>query len=333
VAEDLGTVVDLHHHWLPPELIDTVEQHVPEPYYVKRDEQGVIRIYNHQHIQVQTYEPDAYTSVGARLELLDAAGIDIAYLSPSCFPSWIRLDTARLINDVAADLNREYGDRLRPMVHVPPWGEPGILEEMERGARLGLHGVAIACSYKGLYPDEDVYLPFLKMAAELNLPVFVHAAGAPVHDEDMARLGLSRTLGRSLDHCLVTVRMLYSGVLAGIPNLRMVMPHLGGAFFINVKRFFHSPTDLIQEMREVPYEKLLDRMLFDTAPSFWYGPEEIECAVKNLGAHRIALGSDYPAGWDSSVLPKAVEHIRNLPFPAEDKRKIAGENALAFFAD
>ena len=41
---------------------------------------------------------------------------------------------------------------------------------------------------------------------------------------------MSETLGRVIDHTLVAVRMLCSGILAGLPELKIVFNHLGGTF-------------------------------------------------------------------------------------------------------
>lgn len=329
MAGELGTVVDVHHHWLPREIIDTLEQHVPEDHRVVRQGE-VARVYDRAGSQVFVVSP-IYYDVKQQLADMDAGGIDVALLSGSCYPSWITLRAARLINDAAADLMREHGARLKPMIHVPPFGEDGILEEMERAAKLGLTGVCICTNFGGLYPDEDAYLPFLKKAAELDSVVFVHAAGAPVHSEDLARYDLARTLGRSLDHCLVAVRMLFSGRLAGIPNLRMVMPHLGGSFYAQTRRFFDSPATVMSEAPKGPYRELLDQLLFDTAPSIWHGPEHVDFAVKQLGVSHVALGSDYPVGSDPTWLAKAVESVRALSYPDAEKRRLAGGNTIDFY--
>jgi predicted TIM-barrel fold metal-dependent hydrolase len=325
-------VVDAHHHWMPRALVERLEEYVPESYRVQRLDSGLCRIYQPDGVQVMTIEPEHYCEPGVQLRDMDAAGIDLALLSSSCFPSWMTLRAARLMNDASADLQRHYPDRFVPMAHVPPFGEAGALEELERAGReLGLRGVCITTNFQGRYPDEAEYHPILRKAAELDMPVYVHAAGAPPDTRSLAQYDLARTLGRSLDHCLVTVRLIYSGLLADVPGLRMVMPHLGGAFFVNMKRFFHSPRALINEAPEVPYQRLMDSLLFDTGPSFWYGPTEIACAVENLGVQRVALGSDYPASWDPSVLADAVAHVRALPLDAADKARVAGGNALAFY--
>ena len=327
--DELGPVIDVHHHWLPREIVDALEQWLPEGLRVERTER-IARVYDPRGSEVFAVTP-LYYDVAQQLADMDVAGVDVALLSGSCYPSWITLPAARLINDAAADLAREHGGRLKPMIHVPPFGEAGILEEMERAAKLGLTGVCIATNFRNRYPDEEVYLPFLQKAVDLDLVVFVHAAGAPVHSEDLARYDLARTLGRSLDHCLVVTRMLYSGVLAGIPGLRMVMPHLGGSFYAHTRRFFESPPQVMTEAPRGGLEGLLDRLLFDTGPSFWHGPEEIDFAVRSLGLRRVALGSDYPVGADPKVLSDAVAHVRALPYPNPDKRRLAGENARDFY--
>jgi predicted TIM-barrel fold metal-dependent hydrolase len=75
----------------------------------------------------------------------------------------------------------------------------------------------------------------------------------------------------------------------------------------------------------------MEQLLFDTAPSFWYGPTDIACAVANLGVERVALGSDYPAFWEPSVMADAVAHVKALPIGEADRARVAGGNALAFY--
>jgi aminocarboxymuconate-semialdehyde decarboxylase len=326
-----GPVVDVHHHWLPRELVDHIEDYVPETYRVVRADGEPIRIYDPEGVQEMAVEPERYCTAALQLADMDAAGVDVALLSASCFPTWMTLRAARLMNDASADLQRTHADRFVPMAHVPPFGADGILEELERAAKLGLRGVCITTNFHKRYPDEEEYRPFLRKAAELDLPVYVHAAGSPVDRGSLLKYDLNRTLGRSMDHCLVAIRLIYSGVLEELPGLRLVMPHLGGAFFVNVKRFFHSPLALINEQPRVHYERLLDQLLFDTAPSFWYGPTEIACAIANLGVQRVALGSDYPASWEPTVMLDAVAHVRALALAPADRARVAGGNTVAFY--
>lgn len=332
IATDNGLVVDVHNHWMPQELLDTIEATLPADYRAVRTNDGRINIIDSFDITAQTIDIEGYGDTTKRLVNMDIAGIDVVMLSAGCYPSWMTMKAARMYNDAGADLMRKHGGRLRPMIHVPPFGEDGILEEIERAAELGLPGVGIATNFRGRYPDEDEYMPLLRKAAELNLPVFIHAAGQPVHSEDLRKYNLTRSLGRSLDHCLVAVRMLHSGILAGLPDLKIVINHLGGSFFATSKRYLDVVPD--RPMPPGGYRRLLDQMLFDTAPAFWWGPAEIECAVRSLGAERIVLGSDYPAHpmrADPRVLQTAIANVRGAHLTPDEERLILGGNAQRFY--
>jgi len=321
-------MIDVHHHWLPRELVDDLESYLPEGYSVRRDPQTK-HILDPSGLRVQSVFLEEFPDLERRLELMDEAGIRLALLSPGCYPNWITMKAARLMNDASADVARRLGDRLKPMVNVPPFGEPGILEEMERGAKMGLTGVAMTANFRGLYPDEEAYLPFLRKAAELDLPVFMHAAGAPVHYVDLIKHNLATPMGRSIDLCLAPLKLLYSGVFDSIPDLKLVVAHLGGFTFLNLKRFFsgraregHGGYTLEQARRA------MQRMLFDTAPAGWYGPAEIRFAIDALGVERVALGSDYPHG----ELRQAANHVRSLAISEADQLQVAEGNAKRFYA-
>jgi predicted TIM-barrel fold metal-dependent hydrolase len=332
MPNERARVIDVHNHWMPAELLANVERCLPQEYRCERGDDGRIKIIDGYGMNAQTIDSVAYGDVTMRLANMDTAGIDIVLLTAGCYPSWITLEAARIFNDAGADLMRKHGGRLRPMAHVPPFGEDGIIDELVRAAKLGLPGVGITTNYHGKYPDEAEYLPFFRKAAELGMPVFIHAAGGPVHAEDLHRYNLTRSLGRALDHTLVVVRMLYSGVLADIPDLRLVFNHLGGTFFATAKRYLDVPPDMA-----VPpggFRKLLERTLFDTAPAFWWSPTEIACAVGALGAERVVLGTDYPAHpmrGDPAVLLAALDNIRKAGLRPEEQRLIEGGNAERFY--
>lgn len=330
MARDL--VIDVHNHWMPQELLDTLEKHLPDDYTATRDNEGRCNIKDRFGSTAQTIDTIAYGDVTKRLQNMDIAGIDVVLLSAGCYPTWMTMTAARIFNDAGADLMRRHGGRLRPMIHIPAWGEPGIVEEIERAAKLGLCGVGITTNFRGKYPDEDEYMPLFKKAADLGLPVFIHAAGGPVHTDDLRKYNLTRNLGRALDHTLVAVKMLYSGILAGLPNLKIVSNHLGGTFFSTTRRYLEVHPDA--QLPEGGLHKLLEQMLFDTAPAFWWSTIEIECAVRSLGAERVCLGSDYPAHpmrADPAVLIRAMANVNDAEFTPEEKRLILGENARAFY--
>ncbi len=332
VGELGGRVIDVHHHWLPIELVDRIERYLPVGYVAERRANGVVSIADADGLEGLTIHPDRWCRPDVQLADMDAAGVDVALLSAACYPSWITLGAARLLNDAGADLQRAHPTRFVAMAHVPPFGEPGGLAELERAGReLGLRGVCITTNFRGRYPDADEYRPLLRKAADLDMPVFVHAAGAAVENRSLRPHNLYRNLGRSFDHCLVTARILLSGVLDELPGLRMVMPHLGGGFFLHVDRVLAGPGAEGADPARGAKRRGLEQLLFDTAPGFVWGPTEIGWAATRLGTERLTLGSDYPVGGSPQTLVDAVASVRALGLSAEARGRIAGGNAAAFY--
>lgn len=321
-------VVDVHHHWYPPALVADIESFLPPGYSGTRGAAGGVRVFDSAG-RLQVAISEGHTDAATHIRAMDAAGVDLAVLSAGRWPSWITLPAARLLNDAGAELQIAYPGRFLPLAHVPPFGEEGGLEELERCARdLGLRGVCIASHYRDQAPDSAAFRPFLCRAAALGMPVFIHPATSPIERAPIFEPGgYGGTFGRSTDLCLLTARLLFGGVMEAIPDLRLIIAHLGGSFVFNLRRLLPVGSWPPPE----PFQRLLDRVLFDTGPSLWYGPEEIACAAGILGARVLALGSDFPMNDVPTVLTRAIDHVRALPCSPEEKDGIAGANALDFF--
>lgn len=328
----LPPIVDSHHHFLPRAVVDDLAAFLPEGFSVKRDG-ARLHVYegDARHL---TIDPTYLCDIEQQVRDMDAAGIQTAVLSAAVFQEWMSMDAARIFNRELAELAQRYRGRFIGLAHVPPFGEAGALEELERAVReYGLRGVCITTSFRRKYPDEADYYPFYAKVAELGVPIFVHAAGCPLDMPSLERYALGSTLGRGVDHALVTARLLYSGVMETFPNVRFLMGHLGGAFYGMVKRLVvEAPSRPSNAIPQRDYRAQLRRMWFDTAPSFWQGPPEVAHAIATLGIDRICFGSDYPAGPGKTVMTDAVEIITALHLDDAALRKICFTNASELFS-
>lgn len=327
----LPPIIDAHHHYMPRAIVDDLQRFLPSGFTVKPEGKR-IHVYEGT-VRHLTVDPSFICSIEQQIEDMDAAGIRTSILSAAVFQEWMSLDAARIFNRELGEIQRKYGDRFIGLAHIPPFGEDGALDELERAIRQdGLHGVCITTSFRGKYPDEPEYWPFYTKVNALGIPVFVHAAGCPLDMPGLERYALGSTLGRGLDHALVTVRVLYSGIIETFPNVRFLMGHLGGAFYGMVKRLLGEA--VARPSNAVPqrdYAAHLRRIWFDTAPSFWQGPPEIAHAIATLGIDRICFGSDYPAGPTKTVLAEAVANINGLALDGESLQKICFGNASELF--
>lgn len=326
-------VIDAHHHYIPGEILDGIERYLPDGMTVVRDAL-MVRVLQDGSPVLRVLR-DAYASAEFHLRDMDAAGVQTAVLSASVFQEWMSLPASRIFNRDLAELQQRHGDRFVGLAHVPPFGEDGALDELERAIKeYGLKGVCITTSFRGKYPDEPEYWPFYRKCDELGIPIFVHAAGCPVCAPILHRYELETTLGRPLDHALVTTRVLYGGVLEEFRNIRFLMGHLGGMFYAVTRRLIPDPNSA-RQLPAVPprdYAEQLRRIWFDTAPSFFQSPATIRCAIEVLGLDRIVFGTDYPAGSKSeAVMPEGVDHIDRLGVDAAARRRLLSDNAREFF--
>lgn len=126
-------------------------------------------------------------------------------------------------------------------------------------------------------------------------------------------------------------RLIYSGVLAEHPGLRLVFAHLGGALPMTATRLFFEPFGWLTG-RELPYRELLRRVFVDTAPGIWQSPAEIGFACQVLGTTQVMLGSDYPISNDpAGILKLAAEHVRALALGETDRALVGDGNARRCF--
>lgn len=323
-------VIDAHHHFIPRAIIDDLESFVPPGFSVTRYP-GHVHIHEGpvSHVTISLSE---WTDPERQLRDMDDAGVDVAILSASVFQQWMTLDAARVFNRELGLLQRRYPNRFVGLAHVPPFGVDGALKELRRAVELdGLHGLCITTSFRGKYPDEREYWPLYECANALGLGIFIHASGCPLDIASLDRYGLSATLGRSVDHTLVTARMLYGGVLETFPNVHFLMGHLGGMFYGMLKRLLiDAPSRAVNDIPPRDYFEQLRRIWFDTAPTAWQSSAEVRHAIETLGMDRICFGTDYPAA-GSMLMSDGFENFRPLLLATEVQARIYEHNVRECF--
>src|ERR671929_1474324 len=126
-------VVDFHSHFTPAALM---------PRAGGVEYRDGVPVYTHN---------DRLTDVARRLELMDAAGIDVAFLSSAAgFDA--PLERCRAVNDALAELTLQAGGRLLGLAHAPALGEAAVAEVERACGELGFRGVATVATNGGRPP-------------------------------------------------------------------------------------------------------------------------------------------------------------------------------------
>jgi predicted TIM-barrel fold metal-dependent hydrolase len=91
------------------------------------------------------------------------------------------LEECRLINGDLARVQTKYSGRFVGLAQAPVLEGKEALAEIERSIRiLGLKGVTITSQIKGVSLDSPELYGFYEKVCELDVPVFVHPALAPI---------------------------------------------------------------------------------------------------------------------------------------------------------
>jgi aminocarboxymuconate-semialdehyde decarboxylase len=235
------------------------------------------------------------TNVDARLEALDAVGIDQQVVSPSPvhYCPWaepaLAERIARTANEGIVAHCSERPDRLHGLGYAPLQVAERVLEDAV--GDLGLHGVEISTFSPGIELSSPQLEGFWARAAELDAIVFIHPWGCTL-DERLRGSYMTNLVGQPVEHTVALSHIILSGVLDRHPGLRILAAHGGGYLPFHPARMDHGwrvRAD-ITTPEELP-SSYLRRIYFD---SVVYEPGLLATLVERVGAERVLMGTDFP---------------------------------------
>jgi predicted TIM-barrel fold metal-dependent hydrolase len=324
-------VVDVHHHYMPAVLFDRLAAQAGGKRIVTKE------------ISL-TLHPSR-KDLEAHIKTMDEAGVTVSILTDQV--QVMGADVAKALNDGIAEVERRHPKRIRGAVHLPIHEPEAAKRELERGIHeLGLRAVALLACHLDIQLDNPIMNPLFEIIQKHQLPIVIHPQSKPTGSE--ITYNLDRCVFRPLETTQAIVRVVNS-VLPRFPELRFVMPHLGGAASSlkgRMMAFFESEdADIPAEMRGYlktqseqkrfrlveRFEKLFQALYFDSAGTGAWHPA-MAAALNITTADRIMFGSDYPLECKSAAnLIESLEMIRQAPCSAENKTAMLGKTAAALF--
>src|SRR5262245_50904800 len=208
--------IDVHAHYFPQEFVDCVAR-VVDPAITRTTARA----------------PGQGLDLDERLALMDSAGIDMQVLSASAAQPYApnrgdAVEAARLGNDIYADVCKRYPGRFAAFGAVPLPHVDAAIAEVERCLdTLGFKGITTGCSVAGRQLDDAAFEP---LWAELDRRAparFLHPLGMGFGAE-LQGYGLDWLIGALLEDTIAALRLVLSGVTTRYPNIKVIVPHLGG---------------------------------------------------------------------------------------------------------
>ncbi len=284
----------------------------------------------------------------ARLEVMDAEGIDVALLYPTIGICWEgHTQDAALAHAYTEAYNRWIVDfcshdpkRLVPIAHINLLDGELAVAELERAHAAGCRGIYLSpdmfARARKRFDDESLDR-FWATAQEMELPVGFHVV---VRDQpttsyfdpfeaDSPRFGLFNFAFLAIDVMAGFTELLSLGVLEKFPRLKISVLETGA-------NWISAWLDRLDHKFEVMHASTILTM----KPSDYFrrqclvsaDPDESLTAdvVRHVGAEYFIWASDYPHIDASMGVVKELRE-RIAPLPEDMQRLVLGDNAVRFY--
>ena len=246
---------------------------------------------------------DTITDLGeGRIAEMDNAGIDMQVLSFSAGIASLSAERAvplcRTINDRLYQATQAYPTRFSAFAQLPEQDVPAACAELEWCMKeLHFFGWNTFSNFGSKHLDDPEFYPLLEKAAELGAVVYLHPA-FPTEDPRFQGWGrqLMGGLGYTLDTAITIIRLICSGVFDKLPDLKMILGHLGEGIPFYLDRMCgksETPESKLPAVNVHDFRYYFEHNIWVTNSGNFSKPA-YNCTRDVLGKERILFGSDYP---------------------------------------
>jgi len=272
-----------------------------------------------------------------RIAAMDESGIDLQILSAAAMGfETLNATTctalAGSMNDELAAAIAAHPTRFGGFAMLPMKDPQAAAKELERCVtQLEFAGAMIAGTIDGLFLDAPRFLPVLEAAVHFDVPIYVHPA--PPSDDVMRAYysGLPDAIGRILSvagwgwHAetgLHTLRLICSGVFDRLPELQIIIGHMGEGLPYALAR----SSAMLSGAAKLP-QSVADYFKTNVwvTTSGYFSLPPFECALAVLGIDRLMYSVDYP--FSPNTRGKSFLQTAATVVDESAMRKLTHENA------
>jgi 2,3-dihydroxybenzoate decarboxylase len=271
---------------------------------------------------------------GERIEVMDAAGLDVQVLSLNSPGIQAEVDAevavarAAAVNDLLAETVAANPTRFAGFAALPLQDPQAAAKELERAvSQLGLRGALVNAHTHRRYLDDPALRVVWEYAQGLDVPLYLH----PANGVDTAHVlsGHPELVGPmwswGTDTSSHVLRLIFGGVFDDFPEAKLLLGHMGEGLPYVLWRLdsrwnFHNHHG-IELARELP-SAYLRHNLYITTSGVCSAPP-LQCAISALGVDHVLFGTDYPF----EDVATATEFLASAPISEAERAAISHGNA------
>lgn len=320
--------IDIHTHIMPDKM----------PNWVQKFGYGEFIHLEHRNCKAcmmkgdklfREVEPNCFDAT-IRMKEMDETSVHTQVLStiPVLFNYWANakdaLETSKFFNDHITETVTKNTERFLGIGTVPLQDVEMAIKEMERCiTELKMPGLQIGSNINGTNLGDKVFFPFYKRAEELGCALFIHP-WEMMGENQMQKYWLPWLVGMPAETSRAICSLIFGGVFAAFPKLRIAFAHGGGSFPLTIGRIEHGYNvrpDLVAVDNAVNPRDYIGKFWID---SLVHDPHAMKYIIEVMGEDKICLGSDYPFPLGEQHPGKLIEEMN---FNKELKEKLLFKNA------
>jgi predicted TIM-barrel fold metal-dependent hydrolase len=277
--------------------------------------------------------PSPSEDLEVRFGAMDRAGIDMEILSISGVAPYFTdehkaVAGARCANDMYAELVRTHPKRFSAFAALPLPHVDASLEELERATQaLGAVGVTISTSVLGKNLGDPQFDPLYAELDRRHAVLFIHPAGTACHSPDIKESDLQWPLGAPVEDTLCALQMVQAGIPSRFPNMRIVIPHLGGVLPFIMHRLHELAPRFVAGAQNLNVRAAVRSFWYDTVNGY---PPSLRLACEAFGVDRLLFGTDYPF-WREDAHQLAMTYVLESGLGERDLAAVFENNVKGLF--
>lgn len=328
--------LDIYNHVMPPAYFELVKAHSKDAGLVKRMA-GIRMLWD----------------LEARAAMLVEKFPDVAQVLTLSAPSPEMLGGplespafARVANDGMAEICKRWPDQFPVFVASLPMNNVAeALREMDHAIdTLGARGIQLLTSVNGRPLDDPEFFPvFERMARHHQLPVWMHpfrpGTRSDYPEEGRSLYEIWQVLGWPFETSVAMSRMVFSGLLEKLPELRVITHHCGGMlpYFagraeslwaqLGSRSVDGSEAEVLKRLSKPPIEYF--KMFYgDTV--LGGSRSALRCGLDFFGIDHVVFASDCPFDPEGGpmFIREGIRSIEEMQLSESAQEKLYLGNAL-----